>query len=107
MEFLQSFARLRPQLRELLERAMTEPAMTPNQLHAFHAVDYGVSASEVQYVRQQVAQQSGYEVHHATDDSVFYVLYSGTGPHWSELRPDHEMQQQARELRLAQNGRSH
>ena len=107
MEFLQQFARMRPQLRELLERAMTEPPIYPNQLLSFAAADYGVSSDEMQYVREHVARQRGYEVHHAVDDSLFYVRFIGDQAHWVEgERPDEAMRQQAREL-LSQYGRSH
>jgi len=107
MEFLNSFARLRPALRELMERAMTEPPMNAPALHQFLASDYGVAVEELKYVAEHVAAQEGYEVHHCTDGSCMYVRYVGRAtPSWNDARPDEEMRQQARDL-LAQYGRSH
>lgn len=108
MEFIETFARLRAPVRELMERAMTEPPLSPGLMHQFVRSDYGVGEEELAYVANHVAQQQGYEVHHATDRSCFYVRFSNgqAVPHWSEARPDDDMRQQARDL-LSRYGRSH
>lgn len=107
MEFMETFARLRAPVRELLERAMTEPPLTPGVMHQFVRSDYGVGEEELAYVANHVAQQHGYEVHHASDRSFFYVRFThDQAPHWNECRPDEDMRRQARDL-LAQYGRSH
>ena len=107
MEFIETYARLRAPVRELLERAMTEPPLTPRLTHQFVRADYGVGEEELAYVANHVASQQGYEVHHASDRSYFLVCFSGQqAPHWNECRPDDEMRQQARDM-LSQYGRSH